>query len=994
MLFNRAKFFLLLIGCLLPAAVTPLCAQYQVESWTTDNGLPQNTVVSILQTDDGYLWLTTLDGLVRFDGVRFTVFNKNNTKGIEGNRFTQMIVDRQGDLWVGTEENGVIRVHEGVFQTFDIGESLEKKSVRSLVLNNAGEVVALTARDNFRWDGERFVSYVPSGGETRDGLALWSKNGVFKYLKSETLPSYKDKQISSYFPPGAVPEIEVNKFFEDRRGRLWMGTKNSGLLVLENEKLTAFTVNDGLPSNQVNPQLEDRDGNLWAISRKGVVIISSEGKVSTLTTEQGLSDDNVISIYEDREGNIWIGTLFHGLNRLNKQSIAFYSKKDGLTADLVRQIYQDREGDIWIGGLNLTLWRDNRFIPVPGREKLVSQETTAIDEDHAGRLWFAHWGGAFYYENGEFTDFSKKLGIGQAIFDIHEDRAGALWFASDAGLFRFQNDTTTHITTAEGLVGNSVKVIHESPDGTLWFGTYEGLSRFKDGVFTSLTTGDGLSSNRVRSLYEDSDGVLWIGSYDGGLTRLKDGRLTRYTSGEGLFNDGVFQILEDDHGWFWMSCNRGIYRVAKEQLNDFADGRVSRVESIAYGKADGLLETECNGGQQPSGIKTRDGRLLFPTQHGVAVIDPDSIKTNPIAPPVLVESVSLNGIVAPVSDTEIVISPNIENLEIAYTGLSFIKPEQVHFRYKLSGLDSDWVESGARRTAYYSHLPPGEYVFTVVAANSDGVWNTNGASVRVHVVPPFYRTRWFLLVSLAAVSAAMFFLYRQRVVRLEQAHKAQEEFSRRLFASQEQERQRIAAELHDSIGQSLLIIKNRAFLALSELEEPEVVREQLEELSESATGAIEECREISYNLRPYQINRFGLTKTLKAIFRRISEVSKTETTINVDSIDDVFSGEAETNIYRVVQENVNNIIKHSHATEALFVIKRQGSSVEILIQDNGRGFDKNSVNANGSGRSGFGLIGITERVRMLGGDYHVESQPEQGTSIKIKLTISSTNERN
>ena len=445
-----------------------------------------------------------------------------------------------------------------------------------------------------------------------------------------------------------------------------------------------------------------------------------------------------------------------------------------------------------------------------------------------------------------------------------------------------------------------------------------------------------------------------------------------------------------------MSCNRGIYRVSKQQLNDFAEGRIAHIESIALGKEDGLAETECNGGQQPAGMKARDGKLWFPTQHGVAVIDPEKIKTNPLAPPVVIESIKIDNEPLEIqnSQTAIEIASGKNNLEIAYTGLSLIKPEFVKFRYRLEGQDAAWVEAGTRRTAYYSYLPPGDYTFQVIAANSDGVWNTTGAALKFAVKPPFYRTWWFWILTLLVIGGAIYFYYRRRLARLEKARRAQEEFSRKLLASQEYERQRIASELHDSIGQSLLIIKNRAFLALSDLDEPETVREQLEELSESATGAIEECREISYNLRPYQINRFGLTKTLEAIFRRISEVTEIETTVEIDSIDDVFSAEAETNIYRIVQETVNNIIKHSAASEADFFIKRRGAEIDILIQDNGHGFDKDAVNSNGGARGGFGLIGMHERARMLGGVYEIESAPGRGTIIKIKLVISPINERN
>lgn len=841
--------------------------------------MPQNTVRSILQTPDGYLWLATLDGIVRYDGVRFTVFNKQNTAGLGTNRLVKLIQSPDGDLWVSAESEFIVRRRAGEFSTYKLDKNdAQNNFIKDLVLDDTGSPVVIT------------------------------------------------------------------------------------------------------------------QANVWAYTTGDAAMIAPDGKISAVTTAHGLSENLTATVFEDRKGSIWVGTLRRGVNRLTRQTIRFYSTEDGLAAAVVHPIYQLASGDILLGGGGFTRFHDGVFsrfdIENPGFA------VTAINEDRSGRLWLGDWQNAYYVENGSRKNLPGDFMARMTVTDIHEQKNDALWFATDNGLFRRQNGEMKHLTIADGLIGDTVKVIHESPDETLWFGTYGGLSEYKDGVFTSFTIADGLASNQIRSLYEDADGVLWIGSYDGGLTRFKDGKFTRYTSNDGLFNDGVFQILEDASGNFWMSCNRGIYRVAKQQLNDFADGKINRIESIAYDKSDGLLETECNGGQQPAGIKARDGRLWFPTQGGVAVIDPEKIKANPFAPPVVIETVKIDNEPLENKQTSVEIAPGKNNLEIAYTGLSFVKPEFVKFRYKLAGLDKDWVEAGNRRTAYYSYLPPGNYDFQVIAANSDGVWNTEGATIKIIVQPPFYRAVWFWILSLGIIGGAAFAFYRRRVSKLELEKVAQQAFSRKLLESQERERQRIAANLHDSIGQSLLIIKNRAFLALSDLDEPETVREQLEELSESATGAIEECREISYNLRPYQISRFGLTRTLEAIFKRIAEVTDIETQVKLDDIDDAFSPEAETNIYRVVQESVNNIIKHSGAISAEFVVERRGDAVEIIVRDDGRGFAQNSAAGNEGERGGFGLIGIGERVWMLGGVYEIESEPEKGTSIKIKLTISPINERN
>lgn len=949
--------------------------QYRIESWTTENGLPQNTVYSIVQTPDGYLWFTTLDGLVRFDGVRFTVFNKNNTQGIESNRFTRLVLDGRGNLWGGTESDFVTRYHQGTFYTFRLGNGSESVAIYNIYLDAGQQAVIATDKGSFQWNGESFVEY-PSiaSGKWRNPI-LWSKSGVMWYADGPKLFQVADRRTIEFRLPVASDIIGINGILEDSRGRLWLGTQLGGLFYLEKGKIEKFPLD--ARHKDVTPGIEDAEGNVW-VSANGAAVIAPDDSVQTVSTEQGLSEDSLVGTFQDREGNIWAGTAHNGLNRLNRQSVEFYSEKHGLASKRISPIFQDRDGDIWIGG-ELTRYSNGKFQVVP-RTGDFAKTVTAIGQDHTGRLWFGHWGGAFYLENEKFTDFTGKFGGDVPVFAIHEDGNKTIWFGTGQGLFRYQNDEMKRLMAEDGLAGNDVKVIKESPDGTLWIGSYGGLTRIKDGVLTAYKKNDGLASDQVRSLHEDKDSVLWIGSYDGGLTRFKDGKFVRYTTNEGLFNDGVFQILEDERGNFWMSSNRGIYRVAKQQLNDFADGKLSRIESVAYSKADGLLETECNGGQQPAGIRTNDGQLWFPTQGGVAVIKPTTLKTNPLPPPVVIEGVKIDNETSPLA-ASIDIAPGKNNLEINYTALSFIKPEFIKFRYRLEGQDENWIEAGDRRTAYYSYLPPGEYSFQVIAANSDGVWNNEGARVKVIVTPPFYRTWWFWILAVVLVFGVAYLLYRARMKQVEARRRRQEEFSQQLLASQEAERQRVAAELHDGLGQSLLLIKNRALLGTMSPDDREEAQEQFEEISRASSHAIEEVREIAYNLRPYHLDRLGLTQSINAMMESIDESTMIEFAYDVMPLDGVFAKDEEVVVYRIVQESINNILKHSEATEASVLIHPGAVGVTMTIEDNGRGF---TPNLNNRAKGGFGLIGLDERVRMLRGVLQIRSEPGNGTTIIIK----------
>jgi signal transduction histidine kinase len=491
---------------------------------------------------------------------------------------------------------------------------------------------------------------------------------------------------------------------------------------------------------------------------------------------------------------------------------------------------------------------------------------------------------------------------------------------------------------------------------------------------------DGLASNHVLSFYEDSAGALWIGTHGGGLTRFKDGRLASIGTEHGLYNNVVFKIVEDG-GNLWMSCNKGIFRASLKDLNAVADGRLERVPSFAYGVADGMLTRECNGAQ-PAGWKAGDGTIWFATAKGVVIVDPR--RGNMQAPLVSIEEVTVDR--EPVAAAPAVrLQPGQRNLEIRYTGLSWSRPEHVTFRYRLAGLDRDWVEAGTRRTAYYPHLPPGTYSFEVIADNGDGVWDTRGKTIQVIVLPPFYRTWWFTAVTILAGVTLVGLAWRARIGRLQRAQVAQQAFSRQLIASQEQERKRIASELHDSLGQHLLIIKNRAAIG-ERASDAGRAKEQFDEIDAAASQALIEVRAIAYNLRPLNLERLGLTVVLEEMIEKVADASGIEFSADIAPLDGHLTPEGEISLYRIIQESINNIVRHSQATRAGVEVWPDTGGLHVTVRDNGRGFQSgpphDRVPASGSG---LGLTDIAERVRMLDGAHTLTSAPGRGTTLSIHI---------
>jgi signal transduction histidine kinase/ligand-binding sensor domain-containing protein len=975
----------------------PAVAQYHFDAWTADDGLPQNIIRGLHQTSDGYLWIATLDGLARFDGVRFTVFNRSNSPGIESNRFTALHAVGQGEMWLGTEVGTVTRHTGGRFVSYTTAHGLERSRVQGFTSDASGHLWVLSGATIKRWEPERERFVDVDGPETAFGYRRlsWGERGGFWGLDRSGLRRFVGGQWESH--PLPAPFLTETVFAaEEQDGSIWVSIPTGPRQDVERvgritrdgrfEALGNVSHSDSSSTRRRPIVWRDRAGTSWTFD-----LAPTEELVLSLTLVSPARRETVKFVlqYEDREGNLWLGTEGDGLYRVRRQVVTVRSLSQGLVGRNVYPVFEDRDGAVWVGTWQpggLSRFENGTITSYTSRHGLTTGGVTALQQDQQGRLWVATHHGLQVFDNGRFTAVAPDLvRDGTTVNVIHHDPQNATWLGTDRGLLRLVDGRVTRLTTRDGLATDDVRVIIDDQiTGGLWIGGYGGVTRWRDGRFHAWMSGDGPPGPMVRALYQDGDGVLWIGTYDSGLVRLDDGRLTHYTTRVGLFNDGVFQILDDGRGWLWMSSNRGIYRVSRQELDDFAEGRRQEITSIAYGKSDGMLNVECNGGLWPAGIKARDGSLWFPTQDGVAVIDPAAVAANPNPPPVVIESFLIDR--QPVDplpfEGELRIGPRVGALEIRYTGLSFLNAEHLRFKYRLEGLDEEWIEAGTRRTAYYSHVPPGRYTFSVIAANSDGVWNTRGASLAVVVLPPFYRSWWFTTLALGAVVAVVGLTFRAREARLKQAHAAQQAFSRQLIASQEAERKRIAAELHDSLGQRLVIIRNLALLL--DRGPAGANRPSTGEIAAEAAQAIGEVREIAQNLRPCHLDRLGLTRALEALVRRAAGASTTRITAAIDDLEGLFPNDGEICIYRVVQESVNNILKHSAATHAWVTARRSATAVLITVSDNGCGF---AAGAGAAWRDGFGLAGMSERVMLLGGRIEIASAPGSGTTIRVAFHV-------
>lgn len=1012
---RRQQFFVISLIFLAVSYIS--AAEFRIDRWTTAEELPQNTVNSIVQTRDGYLWIGTFGGLARFDGVRFTVFNTVNAPALKSSRITALHEDRAGILWIATETGDISCYQDGEFRSFDSGEIEE---INSLYVDTHGSLWA------GGWSGARHylltanacaagvhkferikpppINNQPSDQistilETSDG-AIWLNNFGVNNEKLGRLLRWRENAPLEIFDvadglPDKSPGGETRRMIitdialaRDDGGKetLWVAD-TSGLRRFDGRR---FIRELAQPENG-NDRLKfarDPQGNLLVNLSDGAARLTSGGVWKKSVAEE-LTGKDAHSFFCDHEGNLWLGTNASGLWRLKQNFVEFFDESKGVAQNQTAAVLEDSRNNLWIAGFGLHRFENGVFV----RDYAVPEAyLLSLAELRGGTLLIGGYDTLFArHTDGSVSNLSaelkKILGIVPfAVKAIFEDSRGNLWLGfRDKGLLRRDASGNYQRFTAEnGLVSDQVQYITETSDGALWFGILGGASRYENGQFTNLTTADGFGNNNIRAITETSDGNLYFGAYGGGLSRLKNGVIRTVTMQNGLFDDVVSRLIVDENENFWMLGNQGVFTISKSEIDDFFDGKSSQIFCRSYGAADGMLSAEGNGGSQPAGWQSRDKRFWFPTIRGYAAITPPAPEI--FLPPAVIEEVKLNNkIVAP--KTLLEIHPGDQNLEIHYTGLSFTRSGQLRFRYKLEGFDSDWTEAGTRRTAYYPNPPAGEYEFVVQAANADGVWNTQSANLKLKIFPTFYQTWWFYALVFSLAVGLGYLIYSRRVSRLNRAKQAQQALSRRLIERQEEERKRIAGDLHDSLSQNLVIIKNRAMLSLTERDNLENVFEQIEEIAAAAGESLAEVREIAANLRPFQIDRLGLTKAIEALVRK-TNTPHLKVTAQTEKIDGLLKPEMEINLYRIVQESLNNIVKHSAASEAAVEIEKRGKTILVSIRDNGKGFAHQNIHltepANGNG---FGLIGIHERARILGTIPVIETSSEKGTKIRLTITL-------
>jgi signal transduction histidine kinase/ligand-binding sensor domain-containing protein len=969
-------------------------APFLVRSWQTEQGLPHNMVLAITQTRDGYLWLGTANGLARFDGVHCRVFGLRD--GLNSLQISALLEDTHGALWIGTVGGGLSCYDRGTIKTFNARDGLSGDAINALLEDAAGNLWVSTTIGLCRKVHGKFQ---PVAQELNSfyicSLAKDQHGGVWVGTLHNGLLRFQDGRYSTVAGPAGSKTIVGYSLLVDNRDRLWVAEHNGSVLCLENRTWTRYGPNDGLPRVFINNLAQTADGTIWAGSLDEGLFYLRDGKFKPIRVKDGLSDDAFCSLFVDPEQNVWAGTRSGGLNRISPKKISVCRVLDDDSERLPLSMAQTTNGDLWVSasGHGIFHWRGGQFEqllrdpPISGH-LFVGALLGASD----GSLWWGAGPALFQWKDGVLlaTHDREPWLTGDRVLCLCENRGGGIWVGTYNGQLRLLQ--AGKFSPVNGLSGKPVTALAQEPDGALWIGTLGGgLARFLNGKLSTFTSKDGLRSNLIRTLFLDAAGTLWIGTIDGGLSRWANGRLVSFTTQLGLVDDSIQQIQEDDHGCLWLGCNRGISRVSKQALDDLAEGKPGVVHPLVFGHPEGMISEQCEGNFGAS-LRTRSGQLCFCTAKGIVIIDPVQQTADATPPTVLMEDILVDREVTkiPFQDaatrgagaTEMPkIGPGRHSLEFHYTGLSFGAPEKVRFRYRMEGLDPEWVEAGEGRVARYSYVPPGQYHFHVIACNNDGLWNETGAQVSFMVLPHFWQTAWFfvllVLALLGLTGGGIRYVerrrYQTRLKRLE------------LEQATERERARIARDLHDELGSSLTRISMLSDLGQSPDNTADQLKARVGKISNFAVRTARSLDEIVWAVNPRNDSLRSLLEYLTQFARELFEDTDVHCRFQIpeDLPRSSLPPEMRHNLFLVVKEALANALKHAQADEVCLRAQIVSQNIEISVHDDGAGFDPAPIQ---KGTARNGLKNMRQRIEFLGGKFAIQTAPGHGTTITVTVS--------
>ncbi len=977
---------ILLVCCGAASALTPSLdiSQYSHTSWKIRDGFPRGGVMSMAQTPDGYLWLGTEFGLVRFDGIRNVPWQPRSGQQLPDRSIMSLLAARDGSLWIGTTK-GLAKLKDGNLTHYP---ELNDKYIFNIIETDDGTVwasgVAFTTgrlcaiqNNSIHCDGD-------DGSLGRGAYSLFedSKGNLWAGVKNGI---WRHRPGPPQFYPLAGEADGIQGIGEDIDGTLLVGWKG-GLHRFVDGKTEAFALTGVEGQFRARRIFRDSDGGLWLGTGDRGLIHIYQGRANVFASSDGLSGENIYVLFEDREKNIWVATV-NGLDRFHDYAVVSYGLKQGLANLNVPSVLAARDGSVWLstfGGLQR--WINGRITTFGEAGKLNGQFPHSLFEDNSGRIWVSTATGFGHLQNDRFTPVSSVPG---AITAIAQDTAGSIWVGNEhVGLFRIRDNVVAQQLPWSNLGRKDpgTAFVADPSRGGIWIGYgLGGIAHFNDGqIRESYTAANGFSGERVNYLRFDRNGALWAAT-NGGLSRLKDGRITTLTTGNGLPCNTLHWITEDSTDSFWLDTACGLMRIARAQLDNWIvavekdKNARSAVQFAVFDSSDGVRSISSGSHFSSQVTQSADKKLWFCGLEGAYVVDPANLPFNKLLPPVHVVQFTADRKTYDANPNEILrLPPLIRDLQIDYTALSLVAPEKNLFRYRLDGRDLDWQEVTNRRQVFYNDLPPGNYRFRVMASNNNGVWNETGTYLDFNIAPAYYQTTWFRVAVLLALVLALVAIYqiRLRQVALQVRGRMEERL---------EERERIARDLHDTLLQSVqgLILKFHAVSKQIPVDTP--AHGALEKTLDHADEVLAEGRDRIRNLR---VNSASLGD-LPGAFRSVAEETsqgrdasfKTVVEGHVRELHPLVLEES----YCIGREAIINALSHSGGEHVEVEITYDARQFRLRVRDDGRGVDPAILKA--GGRQGhWGLQGMHERAQKIGGQLKLWSRP--GTGTEVELTVS------
>ena len=959
-------------------------SQYAHTAWTYRDGFLQGAVDAITQAPDGYLWLATQSGVVRFDGVRAVPLAPPAGQQLPSTSVGALLTARDGTLWIGTLD-GLVSWKNDQLTDYP---ALERRIVLTLLQDREGTVWAggfvgstgmLCA---FRGgsttcygDDGSLGAVVASLYEDSDG-GLWvgAATGLWRWRPG---------------PPTRYLATPIN-----RGGKMTQGDHGSGVIVAADSvrQIIGRTVTDyplhGVPLPlTAGTVLRDRNGGLWIGTTAHGLVHSYEGKTSMFTHNDGLSSDLVYALFEDREGTIWVATS-EGLDRFRELPVTSLSVKQGVSSAITTSLLAARDGSIWIGTADgLNRWDQGRTTIYRRRSNpgLPDDDVQSLFEDERGRIWVSSQTGLAVFEKGKFTTVpSVPAGTKNAIAG---DNHGGLWLslfgtANDYGLVHLVDGKITEQASWQRLGGGPGTGLVPDPDGGVWTGLLSGgIANFRAGEIRNLPLSDDRAAARkVLDISRGRDGSIWVAT-ENGLSRIKNGHVATLTTANGLPCKTVHWIIEDDLSFYWLYTQCGLLRVARTELEAWAADPKRTIQVTTFDPVDGIRLVPILKGLRPAVTKSSDGKIWFVNGDTVSFIDSSHIGINTLPPPVHIEKIVADDKTYEVANG-MRLPAQVRNLTIDYTALSLVVPEKVHFRYKLEGQEKDWREVVNDREVQYTNLPPKHYKFRVLACNNSGVWNEEGATLDFVIPPAWYQTNWFRAACVAGFLAMIWGIHELRVRQLAA------QFNMRL-EERVAERTRVARDLHDTLLQSFQALLPSLQAGINMLAaRPADARKVLEDTADHASQAIAEGRDAVQGLRMSTVEKNDLAVAIRTVGEELASAASTQPSPNFNVVVEGASRNLHPilrdEVYRLATEALRNAFRHAAAQNIEVEIRYDEKYFRLRVRDDGKGIPSDVLG--GDGREGhYGLPGMRERAKLVGGKLAIWTELDGGTEIELNI---------